>query len=166
MIRRPPRSTRTDTLFPYTTLFRSSAGGRACALGQPTESTISSLSFSFCFFHCASRAVSGAGRRSSFAIFASRSAWRDFRAERCDMLMDHSPFRLAIGPSSRSRIAPDVVPIRPAGPRCGRGVIVAGGSPVNPEEIAQRLELLRIEHRDLDAAIIALAAAKIGRAHV
>src|SRR3546814_2749938 len=28
MIRRPPRSTRTDTLFPYTTLFRS-AGGRA-----------------------------------------------------------------------------------------------------------------------------------------
>src|SRR3546814_12403436 len=29
MIRRPPRSTRTDTLFPYTTLFRS-GGCRAC----------------------------------------------------------------------------------------------------------------------------------------
>src|SRR3546814_5762611 len=29
MIRRPPRSTRTDTLFPYTTLFRSRA--RLCA---------------------------------------------------------------------------------------------------------------------------------------
>src|SRR3546814_2335772 len=27
MIRRPPRSTRTDTLFPYTTLFRSKAPG-------------------------------------------------------------------------------------------------------------------------------------------
>src|SRR3546814_9471352 len=27
MIRRPPRSTRTDTLFPYTTLFRSQSGG-------------------------------------------------------------------------------------------------------------------------------------------
>src|SRR3546814_5020504 len=27
MIRRPPGSTRTDTLFPYTTLFRSAAGG-------------------------------------------------------------------------------------------------------------------------------------------
>src|SRR3546814_9272733 len=26
MIRRPPRSTRTDTLFPYTTLFRSDVG--------------------------------------------------------------------------------------------------------------------------------------------
>src|SRR3546814_5339381 len=30
MIRRPPRSTRTDTLFPYTTLFRSSQRRRAC----------------------------------------------------------------------------------------------------------------------------------------
>src|SRR3546814_7472538 len=28
MIRRPPRSTRTDTLFPYTTLFRSPYGSR------------------------------------------------------------------------------------------------------------------------------------------
>src|SRR3546814_3710918 len=31
MTRRPPRSTRTDTLFPYTTLFRSARGGsRRC----------------------------------------------------------------------------------------------------------------------------------------
>src|SRR3546814_13321405 len=29
MIRRPPRSTRTDTLFPYTTLFRSKASARS-----------------------------------------------------------------------------------------------------------------------------------------
>src|SRR3546814_10541687 len=28
MLRRPPRSTRTDTLFPYTTLFRSDAGAQ------------------------------------------------------------------------------------------------------------------------------------------
>src|SRR3546814_1821774 len=35
MIRRPPRSTRTDTLFPYTTLFRSVQGRarRACRGG-------------------------------------------------------------------------------------------------------------------------------------
>src|SRR3546814_3117497 len=32
MIRRPPRSTRTDTLFPYTTLFRSASGWRHPAL--------------------------------------------------------------------------------------------------------------------------------------
>src|SRR3546814_2351137 len=33
MIRRPPRSTRTDTLFPYTTLFRSP---RRCGHSPPT----------------------------------------------------------------------------------------------------------------------------------
>src|SRR3546814_4888582 len=32
MIRRPPRSTRTDTLLPYTTLFRSLFGARAIAV--------------------------------------------------------------------------------------------------------------------------------------
>src|SRR3546814_8007418 len=35
MIRRPPRSTRTDTLFPYTTLFRSI--GRRVRSRDPTE---------------------------------------------------------------------------------------------------------------------------------
>src|SRR3546814_12409459 len=37
MIRRPPRSTRTDTLFPYTTLFRSSVGKDENALGAVHE---------------------------------------------------------------------------------------------------------------------------------
>src|SRR3546814_18901714 len=32
MIRRPPRSTRTDTLFPYTTLFRSGILGTGAAI--------------------------------------------------------------------------------------------------------------------------------------
>src|SRR3546814_12709223 len=35
MIRRPPRSTRTDTLFPYTTLFRSASAGQGAAGGIP-----------------------------------------------------------------------------------------------------------------------------------
>src|SRR3546814_17858662 len=34
MIRRPPRSTRTDTLFPYTTLFRSQSGPPSLSLGH------------------------------------------------------------------------------------------------------------------------------------
>src|SRR3546814_12463811 len=41
MIRRPPRSTRTDTLFPYTTLFRSEVArlrGRMRALYADTRS--------------------------------------------------------------------------------------------------------------------------------
>src|SRR3546814_5029971 len=41
MIRRPPRSTRTDTLFPYTTLFRSGRRPRAPrARRPPRNSTI------------------------------------------------------------------------------------------------------------------------------
>src|SRR3546814_1946993 len=35
MIRRPPRSTRTDTLFPYTTLFRSGAAVELVRAPQP-----------------------------------------------------------------------------------------------------------------------------------
>src|SRR3546814_4722039 len=34
MIRRPPRSTRTDTLFPYTTLFRSAIFGPAAGVAD------------------------------------------------------------------------------------------------------------------------------------
>src|SRR3546814_14227938 len=37
MIRRPPRSTRTDTLFPYTTLFRSLAKPNASHTGNDQE---------------------------------------------------------------------------------------------------------------------------------
>src|SRR3546814_7808612 len=37
MIRRPPRSTRTDTLFPYTTLFRSKEGGKTLANGEEAK---------------------------------------------------------------------------------------------------------------------------------
>src|SRR3546814_6254687 len=39
MIRRPPRSTRTDTLFPYTTLFRSSEG-KARRQGAPAGGAV------------------------------------------------------------------------------------------------------------------------------
>src|SRR3546814_12230232 len=38
MIRRPPRSTRTDTLFPDTTLFRSFGGARTVLDGRTSDS--------------------------------------------------------------------------------------------------------------------------------
>src|SRR3546814_13925886 len=48
MIRRPPRSTRTDTLFPYTTLFRSRRKRLSAqdfrALGRPSRRTAPSQS--------------------------------------------------------------------------------------------------------------------------
>src|SRR3546814_11080320 len=61
MIRRPPRSTRTDTLFPYTTLFRSSS-----ILAAPT--TLSLL------YENASAATSR-GRPASILHADSRHEW-------------------------------------------------------------------------------------------
>src|SRR3546814_2353826 len=57
MIRRPPRSTRTDTLFPYTTLFRSvrfrdqyprplCADGPACAIAGAQRCSMPALNHS------------------------------------------------------------------------------------------------------------------------
>src|SRR3546814_10028413 len=40
MIRRPPRSTRTDTLFPYTTLFRSDDQLAAWCILQATQTLV------------------------------------------------------------------------------------------------------------------------------
>src|SRR3546814_7976191 len=42
MIRRPPRSTRTDTLFPYTTLFRSLGAIARLVIGQVADDQIAS----------------------------------------------------------------------------------------------------------------------------
>src|SRR3546814_12773302 len=41
MIRRPPRSTLTDTLFPYTTLFRSSSCSRSSGVHSSPKSSFS-----------------------------------------------------------------------------------------------------------------------------
>src|SRR3546814_5702210 len=43
MIRRPPRSTRTDTLFPYTTLFRSSSPWHHASAGQFRSAVAASI---------------------------------------------------------------------------------------------------------------------------
>src|SRR3546814_10628874 len=43
MIRRPPGSTLTDTLFPYTTLFRSTPTGSAALVAAEAYSSITSL---------------------------------------------------------------------------------------------------------------------------
>src|SRR3546814_2287594 len=45
MIRRPPRSTRTDTLFPYTTLFRSTRRDLAMAYIRDTESAFGEIAW-------------------------------------------------------------------------------------------------------------------------
>src|SRR3546814_17885210 len=93
MIRRPPRSTRTDTLFPYTTLFRSEEDGSvpdpelhqltvadAVATGRPTMVVVSTPVF------CVSRFCGPitdsvqelAATHGDRANFVQIEAWRDF----------------------------------------------------------------------------------------
>src|SRR3546814_10024510 len=58
MIRRPPRSTRTDTLFPYTTLFRSKEPSSECFMvAQPSPYLVASAAI-----RC-SRSLSGVAAR-------------------------------------------------------------------------------------------------------
>src|SRR3546814_13250293 len=60
MIRRPPRSTRTDTLFPYTTLFRSIARGPSCS--KPDDPMLKRLDLAYAHnAHMAQGLTSDAG---------------------------------------------------------------------------------------------------------
>src|SRR3546814_5793658 len=58
MIRRPPRSTRTDTLFPYTTLFRSKCLGDRTPSGGVGAALVLALSGGFGRFDQAATAGS------------------------------------------------------------------------------------------------------------
>src|SRR3546814_2343458 len=88
MIRRPPRSTRTDTLFPYTTLFRSpiwpgrsvSGGTSGHRSGTAAMSTMAARNSRCCQNPCGCSAWPGGGRsehtselqslmRISYAVF-------------------------------------------------------------------------------------------------
>src|SRR3546814_20850920 len=75
MIRRPPRSTRTDTLFPYTTLFRSIAGRRAGSEASIDDDSRRSL--------CPSPAV---GKRQDFPVgLAKTNTWAAASVSWCDL---------------------------------------------------------------------------------
>src|SRR3546814_1269363 len=71
MIRRPPRSTRTDTLFPYTTLFRSSSQLPMTIMACARSAAV----------RASSRRLAGSTR----SLFQKRSkvcdAWRATRSE-------------------------------------------------------------------------------------
>src|SRR3546814_8125771 len=81
MIRRPPRSTRTDTLLPYTTLFRSPGASWLQPSSENNCPAAARLpraanSFRFQVLHCVSTA-SDAARPSPAGRFTTRTQWRD-----------------------------------------------------------------------------------------
>src|SRR3546814_10877188 len=106
MIRRPPRSTRTDTLFPYTTLFRSSAQGRADRGGRGDrargERGLRGVAREF-------RAGAGSGRGAAFAHHLA-NAW-DELADLAARAVSRSPPRhidrtRTVGPAESARRRP------------------------------------------------------------
>src|SRR3546814_13091195 len=90
MIRRPPRSTRTDTLFPYTTLFRS-AGADARTAGAYARALVA-IGRTQATPQLLDRMAGGRPRRHD-----------DARTRLFQRLHRPSPLRRLCGPLSRSR---------------------------------------------------------------
>src|SRR3546814_8252939 len=109
MIRRPPRSTRTDTLFPYTTLFRS----------HPTDQVGEAVGREFpahrllgCQHHRVDAAHAGDGGRRRRAVLPKRTAGADLPA-----LEQPFPTLRGIGdPQHRDRLGPACQPPAAADP--------------------------------------------------
>src|SRR3546814_9011298 len=91
MIRRPPRSTRTDTLFPYTTLFRSTRRARAPARLYRRSGGAADRASEHRLHHVGRPCLSGdlglwlagveAGADAEYRPY--RKEWRDLHAELC-----------------------------------------------------------------------------------
>src|SRR3546814_20899919 len=79
MIRRPPRSTRTDTLFPYTTLFRSDVKPRHHALTLNETDDASSIDTAYSVASYFGIKMPEA-KKIAAEVGASILAWRDVAA--------------------------------------------------------------------------------------
>src|SRR3546814_19046553 len=101
MIRRPPRSTRTDTLFPYTTLFRSAKGG-ARRRKLVHHSTLGAQSRDQYFL----AAQEEGGRETGTAVGHESDARREWTSEPCAVRKS-----AGLGKSGSARV--DLVDRRP-----------------------------------------------------
>src|SRR3546814_9337873 len=89
MIRRPPRSTRTDTLFPYTTLFRSrlavpaeTVAALARLIFREVEADEGDRLSSILLHHVVARSVHLGRRINSVGVPVARGRWRGRVARR------------------------------------------------------------------------------------
>src|SRR3546814_16215921 len=110
MIRRPPRSTRTDTLFPYTTLFRSLGDrivvmehGRVAQVGKPRDIYQRPATRFVADFIGTMNRLTGTTRRGVFSCRAGDLAWAHAPAAATDIL-----FR----PEDIPLTAPDAAPLQ------------------------------------------------------
>src|SRR3546814_17644860 len=119
MIRRPPRSTRTDTLFPYTTLFRSFGAlddrGRALfAIREPRPRDLRAAARRYCVDGARGgdgesyrRRGESLGRPARRAGRARPPPWQDGAAGAQDGRSDERTVGIECGRKCRVRWAPD-----------------------------------------------------------
>src|SRR3546814_247331 len=116
--RRPPRSTRTDTLFPYTTLFRSKA---RCEFGLPTEQSLQrqivlaqqrrKLHYfisSFYSRHRMMRTLFSSSRRNQTAFHRATQRVMNVTAASPFYTEEHVSFRLQVRRFVEREIAPNI----------------------------------------------------------
>src|SRR3546814_12100419 len=102
MIRRPPRSTRTDTLFPYTTLFRSLHPDLAAMTLDPRIAAVTDR-------------IRARSRRSRAAYLAGIEAAHEQGPNRSRLSCGHLAHAFAAcGPTDTGRRSPE----RPVGTEC------------------------------------------------
>src|SRR3546814_6633674 len=102
MIRRPPRSTRTDTLFPYTTLFRSYAGFLQAGYKFSLTDTISVDGMIGARLTRTDREIAGSGRVTDPATGTSRVVLVQRSTSDTDLLPNASA-RIEFGGGLQSR---------------------------------------------------------------
>src|SRR3546814_2724346 len=107
MIRRPPRSTRTDTLFPYTTLFRSSV-----ATNMPR--------------------MIGVGRRNRVASSIARSCFLSPISASATTAVEVSRTSMKSAGAVRLAIPTDIIPAARPGRRCDAIVLAQAVLPLPP----------------------------------
>src|SRR3546814_1114527 len=87
MIRRPPRSTRTDTLFPYTTLFRSRIDVGEASDGNVLEKhglAAGLRTKGYPYYRVRGPAVSGRSRNGQFRQRQAANCWSPFSGGRSE----------------------------------------------------------------------------------
>src|SRR3546814_15142822 len=100
MTRRPPRSTRTDTLFPYTTLFRSTSGRnakRSCRTGSREGFRMADLLDEWqSFWDIASPQQAATAMASTYGEAARQAALQCVAAAEADGRVEDSRFWCAV----------------------------------------------------------------------
>src|SRR3546814_15410103 len=125
MLRRPPRSTRTDTLFPYTTLFRSGAVGAVPGIGIAAEPGGQAAAQVVAQHRRAERGVHEPGAAASTDRHRGSALAPPCRVEPAGLRLLHAPpveqnRPIAGGSSDRKSVASGTrvsVPVHSGGPR-------------------------------------------------